>query len=119
MSTIGNVFGNQNKSFLEGLLRLGLNSFKAYAFEQITVDGTVKPLNPPTDAKYALCVLESKGTGIVARIADFPLSTLATGVGIPLVNQSSFDITDFANIDGFRITQEGANTTILNVQYYK
>ncbi len=115
-------YGNQSKSYLEQLLRLGLNSFKACGYEQITVSGSIKNLTIPTDAKYALLSIESSNTtSIVARYLEFggSITVVAAGTGMPLYNGMVLELTDFANLSGFQIIEESANTTILNIQYYK
>lgn len=119
MSAIGTVFGNQNKSYLEGLLRQSLNSFKSFGYQQITVDSTVQGLTIPDGAKYALLTLESDGTGYVARVLQNLNTVISSSVGMPIANGFIGDITDAENLRGFRITQTGSNTTILNVEYFK
>ena len=113
-------FGNQSKSYLDLLVRYGLNSPKSFAFEQITVDGAVKTLTVPADAKYAICVLESDASsGSVARMLQNKSVPVSSTVGIPVNNGSIFEISDYANLDGFQITEIASHTTILNVEYFK
>ena len=113
-------FGNQSKSYLSKLVRQGANSFVSMGFEQITVDATIQRLTVPAGAKYALCVIESDNTtAIVARCLQHYSSSLASGVGVPLKDGSTFDITMTENLSGFCITEEAAHTTILNVEYFK
>ncbi len=112
-------FGNQSKSYLSKILRSDLNSFKAFAYQQITVSGTVQGFTIPDGAKYALCVLESDATGIAARYLETLSTTVASGTGMPLLNMATFDITDAENLRQFQIIQEAAHTTKLNITYYK
>ena len=115
-----NQFGNQSKSYLAGLLTSALNSFKAYSYESITVDGTVKTLTVPADAKYALMTLESSVlTGIVARYLETRQTTVSTTAGLALRDGSVIDITDAQNLSQFQITQAQAGTHVLKVQYYR
>lgn len=114
------IFGNSEKSYLEGLFRATQNSFKALSYQQITVSGSSQALTVPSTARYALCIVESDNTtAIVARFLETTQTTVAIGVGMPVKDGTVFDITDFANLSGFRIIQESANTTKINIQYYK
>ena len=63
------MFGNQEKSYLENLVRQGRNGFKAFAYEAVTVTGTIAYLAPPATAKYALMKLVSDATGNCANTA--------------------------------------------------
>ncbi len=113
-------FGNQSKSYLSRLQRSALNSFKAFSYESITVDGTVKTLTIPSGAKYALVTVESSVTsGIVARYLETKASTVTTTLGLALRDGSVIDITDAQNLVGFQITQAQAGTHVIKVQYYK
>lgn len=113
-------FGNQSKSYLDLLVRYGLNSPKSFAFEQITVDSTVQSLTIPDGAKYAICVLESDASsGSVARMLQNKSTPVSSSVGIPVNNGSIFEISDYANLNGFQITEIASHTTILNVEYFK
>lgn len=111
-------FGNQEKSYLSGLLRSALNSFKAFAYEDIAVDNTEKHLTVPADAKYALMKLVSDGTGNVANYLEF-IGTVSSSKGIPISDGTVFDVTDYANLKGFSIQEITSNSTTLYVQYYK
>lgn len=113
------IFGNQSKSYLFNLLKNALNSFKSIGYERITVDGTVKNLTIPAESKYALLVLESNGTGFVARCLQNLGTTVTTTTGMPISNGSVIDITDMQNLVGFQITEISSNTTYLHVEYYK
>ena len=52
-------FQIKSKSYLTELVRLASNSPKTFGCEKIVVDGTVKRLTIPIDARYAMMVLES------------------------------------------------------------
>lgn len=114
-------FGNQSKSYLSGILRNALNSFKACGYEAITVSGTAQYLTIPDGAKYALMKLVSSGTGDAANYLEFKLPVTAS-VGMPISDGTVFDVTDAQNLAGFNIiktTAGAAFTTVLHVQYYK
>lgn len=116
------LFGNQSKSYLSQLVQLGLNSPKAFGYQQLSVDATVKNLTIPTGATYAIITVESTITsGVAARYLEFGGSgtPVAAGSGMPLYNGTVFDISDAANLNGFQVTREAAGTTTLNIQYYK
>jgi len=112
-------FGNQSKSYLALLARYANNSFKAFSYERITVDGTVKNLTIPDGAKYALMVLESDVTGVAARYLETLQTTVTADFGLPIENGSGLDVTDTQNLSQFQITQAQAGTHYLHVQYYK
>ncbi len=115
-------FGNQSKSYLSELVKLGLNSPKAFGYEQLTISSSVQNLTIPAGATYAKVSVESSVTsGIVARYLEFggTVTAVAIGTGIPLYNGTVFEITDFADLNGFQVILETAGTTKLNIQYYK
>ena len=112
--------GDQSKSYLSKLVQQGLNSFKAFSYESITVDGSVKNLTIPTGAKYALMTIESSVvTGVVARYLETKQTTVSTTAGLALRDADRFDITDAQNLSQFQITQAQAGTHVLKVCYYK
>lgn len=112
-------YGNQSKSFLSILQRLGLNSFKSFGYESIAVDSSIKRLTIPTGAKYAVLVLESDGTGFVARCLQNTNTSIDSATGMPIANGFVGDITDAQNLVGFCITEITSNSTVLNVEYFK
>lgn len=113
-------FGNQSKSYLSKIQQSALNSFKAFSYESITIDGTVKGLTVPTDAKYALITIESSVTsGVVARYLETLQTTVSTTAGLALRDGTVFDVTDAQNLAQFQITQAQAGTHVAKVQYYK
>jgi len=112
--------GDQSKSYLSKLVQQGLNSFKAFSYESITVDGTVKNLTIPADARYALITVESSVTsGVVARYLETKQTTVSTTAGLALRDGSVIDITDAQNLSQFQITQAQAGTHVIKVQYCK
>lgn len=114
-------YGNQSKSFLSDLVRLGSNSFKAFSYQKLTVDGTVKNLTIPTGTRYALMTYESTvaaGT-ISARYLETKQTTVSTTDGLAIDNLFRFDITDAQNLSQFQITQTVAGTHTLYIQYFK
>lgn len=114
-------FGNQSKSYLSNLVRQGLNSFKAFSYQKLTVDGTVRNLTIPTDAKYALMFYESSvASGTVsARYLETKQTTVSSTDGLGIDNGFKFDVTDAQNLSQFQIIQTTAGTHTLHIQYYK
>lgn len=90
----------------------------AVGYEQITVDGTVKKLNVPTNAKYALITLESSVTGVAARYLETGSTTVSTTIGLGKGHLDSWDVAGKQNLINFQITQAVAGTHTLRVQYY-
>jgi len=115
------IFGNQSKSYLDQLVQNALNSFKAFAYQKITVDATVQTLTVPDGAKYAQMVLQSDiaAPDNAARYLLTKSTTVSATEGLPLPNGSVIDVTDYANLQGFQITRVAAGTTYLFVQYFK
>lgn len=116
------IYGNQSKSYLSQLVQLGLNNPKAFAYQQLTVSGTVQGLTIPEGATKAIIVVESSITsGIVARYLEFggTVTVVSAGSGMPLYNESHLEILDASNLAGFQVKEEASGTTKLNIQYYK
>jgi len=116
--------GDQSKVYIAKQLQAQLNGFKAFGYQQLTVDNTVQNLTIPTGAKYALMVMESDLATTCARYLEFKgvsagIDVVASGFGLPLSNGTVFDITDAQNLTGFQITEEAGGTHKLNIQYYK
>lgn len=112
-------FGNQEKSYLSRILRGSLNSFKAFSYEAITVNNTIKTLTIPSGAKYALMKFVSDATGNAANYLETGSVPVSTTVGIPISDGTVFDVTDAQNLVAFQIIQSQAGTHTLHVQYYK
>lgn len=113
-------FGNQSKSYLSKALSNSLNDFKAFAYEAIDIDSTVKRLTVPDGARYAQLTIESDNTtAVVARFLRNTSIVVSTTVGLGLYNGTILDITDYANLNGFQITEGAIATTTLRVEYFK
>ncbi len=121
MSTIGNTFGNQSKSYLEALLQGSLNSYKAFAQQVLTVSGSIQNLTIPDGAKYAKITVDSNASGVVARYLEFGGSgtPVSSTIGLSLRDGTVFDIIDAQNLFGFQVIETASHTTTLYIQYYK
>mgnify|MGYP003333299897 FL=1 len=116
----GTIFGNQSKSYLEGLLRKAINDYVAFSYEKIKLsNGGISYLTIPDGAKYAELIIESDGSGDVARYLNTFQSTIDLTHGIPLSNGSTFDISMTENLTNFQIVGITGDLTYLHVQYYK
>ena len=113
---------DQEKQYLQELVKLNRTNLLACGYERITVDNTSggKSLTIPTNAKYALCILESDAEGIAARYLEVgPTTEVTSSNGIPRTNESAFSIEGYQNLLNFRIIQAQSGNHYLNVQYYK
>lgn len=110
---------NTTEEYLRKILSKSLNSYKSFAYEAITVNGTLSTLTVPVGAMYADMILESTATGTAARFLQNKSVAVTSTVGMPLSAGSVLDVTDFANLNGFQIIKDQAGTTVLHVQYYK
>ena len=68
----------------DDLLRALAKNFKAFAYQKITVNATVKSLTIPRDAKYALLSFESDASGIAARFLETNAVPVSATDGIAL-----------------------------------
>lgn len=109
---------NIKVDLLQKLVSILSREHIAVGYEEIIVDGTVKGLNVPSNAKYALMTLESSVTGIAARYLETTTNTVSTTVGLGKGHLDSWDVAGKQNLIGFRITQAAAGTHKLRVQYY-
>lgn len=113
-------FGNQSKSYLSELTKLAKNSYKAFGYENLSISSAaVFTPTIPTNTKYMEIVLESSVTATIPiryRI-DGPAPTSTNGM--PLNHLDRFDITDFANINNFKVIRTGVGTYNLHITYYK
>lgn len=107
------------KSYLKALLSDSKNSFKSFAHEEITVDGTVKSLTIPSGSLYARMVFQSSIATPAARYLQNKSVAVSTTVGLPLLDMTVFEIIDFSNLNGFQITQIAAGTHTLQVEYFR
>lgn len=117
-------FGNQSKSYLSILTRLGLNSFKTIGYQKLTVDGTVGGLSLtiPTGAKYARLSFESSiaSTTVAARYKTVgPISPVTATDGMQIRDGLVFDLIDNQNLVNFRVIQATAGTHTLHIEYGK
>lgn len=114
---------------LDILSTIAQNDFKAIYRSTITVSGTIQTLATDIAAIAAagkgspkaitISVVSSETSGVVARYTLEGTDPVATTTGEPLYNKSKELITEFYNIQRFRIVQEGAYTTTVEVTYFK
>jgi len=102
----------------DDILRALAKNFKAFAYQKITVNSTIKTLTIPRDAKYALLSFESDASGIAARFLETNAVAVSTTDGIALSHLDRVDITDTTNLEGFQIIQAQSGIHTLHVQYY-
>jgi uncharacterized protein YjdB len=113
--------GDQTKSYLSKLVRSALNNPKAIGYQKLSITGTIANLTVPANATYAKLTLESADSGIAARYLEFGGTVTAVSVtdGLALVDLTTFDISDYANLVGFQIIRVQSGVTNLFVQYYQ
>ena len=113
-------FGNQSKSYLSELVKYAKNSFKAFAYENLSISSAaVFTPTIPTGTKYAEIVLESSVTATVPIRYRIDGGTPTSANGMPLNHLDRFDISDFANINNFKVIRTGAGTYNLHITYYR
>ena len=111
---------DQNKSYSSKLLELSKYNLTCCGYQQITVDDTAAHLTIPTNAKYAICIVESDATGVAVRFLELNDKTLPTDTtGMPRADADSFDISGAENLKNFRVIQAQSGAHLLNVSYYK
>lgn len=104
------------------LSEISKSPLRACGGQKLTVDATAGGvlLTIPTDAKYALVVVESDVTATAAiRYFESTVTAVTASIGIPRSHGDAFDISGGDNLAGFRAIQTGAGTHALNIQYYK
>jgi len=102
------------------LVRIGTNFGKARGHQDLTcTTNTVVSLTIPVNIQYAQLRLATTSTATNTPVAWYlnDGGTPSAGVGIPLLGWETFDITDFENINNFKIFAVGG-TEVLHVQYY-
>jgi hypothetical protein len=111
------------KLLLEELVKISKQNLTAIGYQKLTVDATVGgvSLTVPTDAKYALIVVESDLTTPAIRYLECGNTVFAvtSSNGIPRSNGDAFDVQGRQNLVSFKAIQVGAGTHALNIQYYK
>lgn len=114
-------FGNQSKSYLLDLRTNALNSFKAFAYQKVSVAGTAIGLTVPDGTKYCeIKFISTINTTFAVMYLNLGTAQLPTATdGLPLDHGTFFDITDYENINNFRAIQTAAGTHTLYVQYYR
>ncbi len=110
---------DNSKNYLRALVSLGVNSPKAFAFEAITVTGTLAVLSIPEGTKYAQMRLDSTATGVAARYLQNKSVAVTSTVGMSLLPNGTLEVFDFANLNGFQIIKDQAGTTTLLVEYFR
>lgn len=112
-------FGNQEKSYLSKILRSNLNTFKAFAYEKLTIGASVVSLTVPLETKYTEIRLESTiVSGAAIRYLLTGSSPTSTD-GMALNNLEQISIQDMENIKNLKAIQTGAGTHVIHIQYFK
>lgn len=124
-TTTGLNQGNLNK-----LKQVNVNDLKAIYTATLAVDNTVKTLATQIAAieaagkgKPTAVTISVGSTNLTSTVARFTLdgtTPVALTTGDPLLNFDYKVITEFANIQKFRVTEEAAGpTTNLFLTFYK
>lgn len=117
---MSNLFGNQSKSFLAELVKINKSNLLAFAYQKLTVSGSVVALTVPDGATYALVTVESSLSTPAIRYLELGNVTPPTSTdGMVRTTLDTFDITGAPNLINFRAIQVAAGTHTLHVQYYK
>lgn len=113
-------YSDQVKDYLKQLLQLTRYNLVACGYQKLTVAGAAVSLTIPTDARYALVVLQSNITTPAIRYLELGGGTLPTATdGIPRSDLDAFDIQGAQNLTNFRAIQVGAGVHTLHIQYYR
>lgn len=113
-------YSDQSKQYLQELVNLTRYNLTGCGYEKLSVAGTAVALTVPSEAKYALCVLQSSITTPAIRYLELGPKTLPTATdGIPRSDLDAFDIQGYQNLTNFRAIQVGVGTHTLHIQYYK
>jgi len=116
------IRGDQSKSQLSELVRISKANLIAIGWQSLTVDATAGgvALTVPTNARYALIVVESSIATPAIRYLECgnAVETVTSSVGIPRSNLDALDIQGYQNLVNFRAIQVGAGTHTLSIQYY-
>jgi hypothetical protein len=115
---------------IDKIKELNINDLKAIYTATLTVDGTVKTLATQIAAiatagkgKPKAVSISVGSTNLTSTVARFTLdgtTPVALTTGDPLLNFDYKIITEFANIQKFKVTEEAAGpTTKLFLTFYK
>lgn len=111
---------DNNKGYTSELVKIAKQNLIAIGYQKLAVTGTVANLTVPSDARYALIVVESDATGTAIRYLETATQPLVTSSnGIPRGNLDAFDVQGYQNLTNFRVIQTQSGIHNLNVQYYK
>jgi len=111
---------DNTKEYIKELLKINKKNLVALGYQKITVDGTVKSLTIPTNATYALMVLDSSLATAAIRYLELGAGSPPSSTdGLTRFNTDAWDVHGYQNLTNFRITQAAAGTHTLHVQYYK
>ena len=116
------VVADSNKLYTQELVKINKSNLVAFSYQKLTVDNTSGgvSLTVPSNAKYALIVVESTATGAAIRYLETgPIFTVTSSNGLPKSNDSAFDIHGYQNLINFRAIQAQSGTHTLQIQYYK
>lgn len=117
------VRSDQNKQYTSELVTLAKYNLIACGFETLTVDNTsggLSLIRVPTNARYALIVVESDATGTAIRYKQLgDVNAPTDSEGIPRSNLDVFDLQGYQNIINFRTIEAQTGTHTLQVEYYK
>lgn len=117
---MGALFGNQSKSFLAELVRLNKYNLLAFAYQKLSVSGTVVSLTVPAGATYAMISVESSLTTPAIRYLEIGDKVPPTNTdGIIRSNLDAFDVTGYPNLFNFRAIQVAQGVHTLHIQYYR
>lgn len=110
-------YADQSKQYLKDLLALTRANLVACGYEKLTVAGTAVSLTIPTEAKYALIVVQSSITTPAIRYLEYGTPTATDG--IPRSDLDAFDVQGYQNLLNFKAIQVSGGTHTLHIQYYK
>lgn len=109
------------EDILRGLYTRITTSNNAISHQQITFSTAgVYSLTVPSQARYALCVIEEVDASGSSKIIRYwsDGSNPTTTEGIPRGDMDAFDIEGYPNLLNFRAIKIAGGNHILTVQYY-
>lgn len=116
------IYADSSKQLIRELIGLTKRRIEAVGYQKLTVDGTVKSLTIPANARYAEITVESSlGVNVAAiRHLELGAATAPSSTdGIVKCHLNTFTIESAENLGRFRVTQVAAGTHTLHIQYYK